>query len=36
MKYFKQITTGESKTQNAVIMGRKTWDSIPDKYKPLP
>ncbi len=47
MKYFKQITTdplsnfppkGERITQkqNAVIMGRKTWDSIPEKYKPLP
>jgi dihydrofolate reductase len=26
MKYFKKITTGKGK--NAVIMGRKTWDSI--------
>lgn len=38
MKYFKNIT---SKTQdlakhNAVIMWRKTWDSIPSKYRPLP
>lgn len=22
--------------QNAVIMGRKSWDSIPDKFRPLP
>ncbi len=38
LKYFKEITT---KTEdlwklNAVIMWRKTWDSIPSKYKPLP
>ena len=31
MQHFKKITTG-----HAVIMGRKTWDSIPDKFKPLP
>lgn len=30
LKHFKETTTG-----NAVIMGRKTWDSIPSKYKPL-
>ncbi len=37
MKHFKEITTkpvGKGKT-NVVIMGRKTWDSIPDKFKPL-
>lgn len=27
-------TTDETK-QNAVVMGRKTWDSIPEKYRPL-
>jgi dihydrofolate reductase len=31
MNYFRKLTTG-----NSVIMGRKTWDSIPDKYRPLP
>ncbi len=48
MKYFKKITTqkphpnpplsgeGIEQKQNAVIMWRKTWDSIPEKYKPLP
>jgi len=31
LKYFKKITDG-----GIVIMGRKCWDSIPTKYKPLP
>ena len=34
MAHFKKITQGAG--NNAVIMGRKTWDSIPDKYRPLP
>lgn len=34
MGYFRSITTGSSK--NAVIMGRKTWESIPEKFRPLP
>ncbi len=35
MKYFKQVTVGNGHLRNAVIMGRKTWDSIPEKFKPL-
>lgn len=35
MKHFYKITTMKDKP-NAVIMGRKTWDSLPDKVKPLP
>ena len=37
MQYFKQLTsTTRSKgSQNAVVMGRKTWDSIPAKFRPL-
>ncbi|ORX34016.1 dihydrofolate reductase-like domain-containing protein [Kockovaella imperatae] len=36
MKYFARVTTGESPTTpNAVIMGRKTWESIPAKFRPL-
>lgn len=30
-KHFKKTTVG-----NPVIMGRKTWDSLPENYKPLP
>ncbi|WRT64631.1 uncharacterized protein IL334_001564 [Kwoniella shivajii] len=46
MKYFARVTTGESSSssspskvnpddQNVVIMGRKTWESIPSKFRPL-
>ncbi len=31
MEHFKERTTG-----HPVIMGRKTWDSLPEKYRPLP
>tara|TARA_B100000886_G_scaffold299194_1_gene227654 strand:- start:3808 stop:4389 length:582 start_codon:yes stop_codon:yes gene_type:complete len=34
MKYFKELTIGEK--NNAVIMGRNTWLSIPQKNIPLP
>lgn len=33
MKHFKRLTSGPD---NVVIMGRKTWDSIPSKFRPLP
>ncbi|ODQ77602.1 hypothetical protein BABINDRAFT_163329 [Babjeviella inositovora NRRL Y-12698] len=38
MKYFRQVTSQASKPghSNAVIMGRKTWESIPTKFRPLP
>ncbi|XP_065199593.1 dihydrofolate reductase [Planococcus citri] len=37
MDYFTRMTssTKDSSNRNAVIMGRKTWESIPNKYKPL-
>jgi dihydrofolate reductase len=31
MAHFKQMTRGQT-----VIMGRKTWDSLPAKFRPLP
>ena len=38
MKIFKDITMTVSDTvkKNAVIMGRKTWESIPLEHRPLP
>lgn len=38
MAFFKQITsyTEREGKKNAVIMGHKTWKSIPDKFRPLP
>ena len=35
MEYFKRITTPDKPFEHAVIMGRKTWESIPNKFKPL-
>lgn len=38
MAYFKSLTsqvTSFEEKRNAVVMGRKTWESIPDKFKPL-
>jgi dihydrofolate reductase len=31
LRHFKNLTTG-----HAVIMGRKTWDSLPERFRPLP
>lgn len=38
MKFFKQITseTLDPEMHNMVIMGRKTWASLPDTFQPLP
>ena len=37
LKFFQETTriTREPGTRNAVIMGRKTWESIPERYRPL-
>ena len=31
MKHFRQLTMGAP-----VVMGRKTWDSLPERFRPLP
>lgn len=38
LKHFKNITiaTDHSECNNVVIMGRKTWDSLPLSFRPLP
>ena len=37
LSYFKKITTHSTNPllKNVVIMGRKTWDSIPNTFRPL-
>lgn len=38
LKFFKEITTTTSEPgkKNAIVMGRKTWESIPLHFRPLP
>ena len=40
LKFFRTITSevpdNKKDVQNAVIMGRNTWESLPDSFKPLP
>ncbi|MDP7062766.1 MAG: dihydrofolate reductase [Planctomycetota bacterium] len=39
LKYFAKVTKGDAEraggAPNTVIMGRKTWDSIPERFRPL-
>jgi len=37
MKHFVRVTTAKKDTskKNAVLMGRRTWESIPNNFKPL-
>lgn len=36
MKFFQSLTTGTTgEHKNAIIVGRKTWESIPEKRRPL-
>lgn len=34
LEYFNKMTTGNGK--NIVIMGKNTWESLPEKFRPLP
>ncbi|PRQ23823.1 putative dihydrofolate reductase, Thymidylate synthase [Rosa chinensis] len=38
LKFFKDVTvtTSDPGKKNAIIMGRKTWESIPPEHRPLP
>ena len=36
MKFFRQLTSTPSTMPATVLMGRKTWESIPAKFRPLP
>ena len=31
LRHFKELTTGRT-----VVMGRRTWESLPDRFRPLP
>jgi dihydrofolate reductase / thymidylate synthase len=37
MAHFREVTLGtvDPEKQNAVVMGRRTWESIPPKFRPL-
>lgn len=34
LRHLKKLTVGDG--GNAVVMGRKTWESLPDRFRPLP
>lgn len=37
LRHFRAVTSRAAPgRRNAVIMGRRTWDSVPPKYRPLP
>ena len=37
LAHFRKVTLGtvDPERQNAVVMGRRTWESIPPKFRPL-
>lgn len=34
LRWFRRVTVGDG--DQAVVMGRRTWESIPERYRPLP
>ena len=38
LRHFRELTarTADPGKLNAVVMGRRTWDSLPPKFRPLP
>ena len=35
LKHFQKLTRGKGDNSSVVIMGRNTWTSIPQKFRPL-
>lgn len=35
LKHFQKLTRGKGDSSSVVIMGRNTWNSIPEKFRPL-
>lgn len=36
LEFFRRVTTGPGGGANAVILGRRTWESLPPRFRPLP
>lgn len=36
MDHFRRVTSGPGGGANAVILGRRTWESLPPRFRPLP
>ena len=35
LKHFQKLTRGTAERESVVVMGRNTWQSIPEKFRPL-
>jgi len=35
LKHFQMLTKGTPNQESVVVMGRNTWQSIPEKFRPL-